>query len=436
MKNPVFKLAITLLLSSVYFSAFAQDNNETEEGWDDDDWGEEQSSNGPDISGFLEGAYGSFSSSNVTEKDQSLEEIRGRLNLNHYFGKVFGSFKGDLLSDAITSETRLDVREFYLSFSPASSMDMRIGRQILTWGTGDLVFLNDLFPKDWQSMFAGRDLEYLKGASDSLRLTYYHNSFNTDFVWTPTFTKDNTITGERFSYYSPFSDSIVAAPPEIRSETPSPSLSNSELSLRLYKNIKSFEYALYGYRGFFKQPLGFDTKAGKPNYPRMNSLGASLRGPLHKGITNLEISYYDSVDDRDGDDPLIANSQLRFLAGYEQEMLPRFTVGLQYYLEWLAKHDRLAANSPNPDAEPEEQRHTLTLRLGYRALQDKLNLSLFSFYSPSDKDSFLLPKINYRWNDNFSGELGANIFSGSEQHTFLGQLQKNDNVYLRFRYSF
>ena len=426
------KTILIALLGSVCLPALAQ----SEDGWDDDEWGEEESHSGPDVSGFIEAAYGELSSDNVTEKNQSLEEVRGRLNLSKFFGKVFGSFKGDLISDGVSSETQVDIREPYLSFSPASSIDMRIGRQILTWGTGDLVFLNDLFPKDWQSMFAGRDMEYLKAAADSLRLTYYHDSINADFAWTPTFTPDNTITGERFSYYSPFSDNIVAAPPQSRSETPSPSLSNSELSLRLYKNINSLEYAFYGYRGFFKQPLGFNPQVAKPDYPRMNSLGASLRGPLRQGIAHLEVSYYDSVDDRSGDDPLIANSQLRFLAGYEQELLPRFTVGLQYYLEWLAKHDRLLDNSLNPDAEPEEQRHTLTLRLGYRALQDKLNMSLFSFYSPSDKDSFLLPKINYRWNDNFSGELGANIFSGSDQHTFLGQLQKNDNVYLRLRYNF
>ncbi|MFW6031595.1 MAG: hypothetical protein ACOC9T_03300, partial [Myxococcota bacterium] len=32
-------------------------------------------------------------------------------------------------------------------------------------GTGDLVFLNDLFPKDWRSFLLGRDLDYLKAPS-------------------------------------------------------------------------------------------------------------------------------------------------------------------------------------------------------------------------------------------------------------------------------
>ena len=35
---------------------------------------------------------------------------------------------------------------------------------------------NILFPKDWQSFFSGRDDEYLKAPSDSLRFTYYFDN--------------------------------------------------------------------------------------------------------------------------------------------------------------------------------------------------------------------------------------------------------------------
>ena len=37
-----------------------------------------------------------------------------------------------------------------------NAFDVKIGQQVLTWGTGDYVFLNDLFPKDYPSFFAGR----------------------------------------------------------------------------------------------------------------------------------------------------------------------------------------------------------------------------------------------------------------------------------------
>jgi len=64
----------------------------------------------------------------------------------------------------------LDLREASMSLRPTDDLDVRLGRQILTWGTGDLVFINDLFPKDWNAFILGRDEDYLKAPSDAFRL--------------------------------------------------------------------------------------------------------------------------------------------------------------------------------------------------------------------------------------------------------------------------
>ena len=66
--------------------------------------------------------------------------------------------KLDFLQDGFDS-TRYDweLREAYLKFRLPGDIDLKVGRQILTWGTGDLLFINDLFPKDWNSFLLGRD---------------------------------------------------------------------------------------------------------------------------------------------------------------------------------------------------------------------------------------------------------------------------------------
>jgi hypothetical protein len=43
---------------------------------------------------------------------------------------------------------------------------------IITWGVGDLLFINDVFPKDWESFFSGRPPEYLKLGVDGALVTY------------------------------------------------------------------------------------------------------------------------------------------------------------------------------------------------------------------------------------------------------------------------
>ena len=99
-----------------------------------------------------------------------------------------GSFsaKSDLVHDAVTSESSVEVREAYLDlgFGPLGA---RVGRQIVTWGTGDLLFVNDLFPKDWVALFAGRPLEYLKLGSDAVKFDWYLEGIGFETVVSPFF---------------------------------------------------------------------------------------------------------------------------------------------------------------------------------------------------------------------------------------------------------
>ena len=150
----------------------------------------------------------------------------------------------------------------------------------------------------------------------------------------------------------------------------------------------------------------------------------------------MEVVWYQSEDDRDGSDPFIPNSQLRFLSGFERELITRLTLSLQYYLEWTQNYRALKKYSPLPDKEPEEYRHLITTRLNYRAYQDKLTLSLFVFYSPTDDDYFAMPKVTYRLSDTWSSEIGMHLFGGTDDYTFFGQFEENSSFFARLRYSF
>jgi hypothetical protein len=157
---------------------------------------------------------------------------------------------------------------------------------------------------------------------------------------------------------------------------------------------------------------------------------------LARGLINGEFAYHQSRQDSSGTNPLIPNDQLRLLVGYEFEAAPRFNVGLQYYLEWTRDYAALMANSPAPAYEPDERRHVLTNRLTYRMNQDRLTLSLFTFYSPSDRDYYLRPSMSFRQSDHWTFTGGANLFGGKEAHTFFGQLEDNSNAYFRERFNF
>ena len=403
--------------------------------WADDPWAEESQA-AVNVHGFAEYAYGEFTGENrALQRERSLNEARARLELDGFQG-VEWSLKVDARHDEVLAEDRLDLREAQIQWSPLDSTDIRFGRQVLTWGTGDLVFINDLFPKDWESFLAGRDDEYLKAPSDALRVTHYADSVNVDVAWMPAFEPDTLIDGERFSYFAPAAGDFTADPLLIRAEAPAPSVSNSEVALRLFRNINGVEYAVYGYNGFWKQPLAFDARINKPVYPPLTVAGASVRGTLFGGVANAEAGYYDSRDDRSGRDPLVPNSQWRALLGYEAELVSRLTTGIQYYMERISDHDRLLENSPVPSLEPVQRRDVLTLRLRYRLFQDRLTLGSFVFYSTNVRDHHTRLTMDYRYSDQWSMSAGGNFFNGREPQTFYGQFEQNENLYLRVRFTF
>ncbi|MFQ5635657.1 MAG: hypothetical protein ACE5G3_10065 [Gammaproteobacteria bacterium] len=414
--------------------AVAAPDEPAADSWEDD-WGAEEPV-GQSLSGFVEAAGGTRADRDrQVGRRGTLLDLRWRLEAERQFGAVSAALKGDALYDGIDDDMEAEVRDLSLTFSPLASLDVKVGRQVLTWGTGDLVFLNDLFPKGWVGFFAGREDEYLKAPSNSVRMTQYNGIANIDFVWTPKFTPDDYIDGRRFSYFSPLTGGIVGSDPTLDVERPGSVSSNDEFALRLFRTHAGAEYALYAYRGFFKTPSRV-TGPQSLGFAPMTSLGGSVRRPAGAGLLNAEISYYLSRDDRSGTDPLVANSQLRLLIGYEWEAVRNFNIGLQYYLERVLDHDALIARSPAPGFEPPENRHVLTTRFTYRTMQDKLTWSLFAFVSPNDRDAYLRPVVAFRFDDHWAATLGFNLFAGDDHHTFLGQFDGNSNGYARIRYNY
>ncbi|NOY44305.1 MAG: hypothetical protein GXP50_02450, partial [Deltaproteobacteria bacterium] len=134
--------------------------------------------------GFVEAAAASrVVDDDTTADDMLLEEARFQVDLIHEVDAATMEFRADFLHDGVAGESQLDVREANIVLTPLESLDLKIGRQVLTWGTGDLIFLNDLFPKDWQSFFIGRDDEYLKKPSDAVRASWYGEVLNLDVAW-------------------------------------------------------------------------------------------------------------------------------------------------------------------------------------------------------------------------------------------------------------
>ena len=122
-----------------------------------------------DLHGFMDARYGQRLQEDPDEDDQIMAEARLQLEFSRMGDWATLQLKTDFYYDDVVDQGHidleegtgwLDLREANLGFSPQAITDIKIGRQILTWGTGDLLFINDLFPKDWPSFFSGRHVDY------------------------------------------------------------------------------------------------------------------------------------------------------------------------------------------------------------------------------------------------------------------------------------
>ena len=389
----------------------------------------------PEIHGFYELRSGYRTRNDPYEKDMSIMETRLQLELSTFTDWADFKVKGDLFGDWVTEQGDFDLREAWIFARPTDAMDIKVGRQILTWGTGDLLFINDLFPKDWQAFFIGRDTDYLKAPSDAAKVSFFTELANFDVVYTPQFDPDRYITGEYLSYWNSNLGRHAGRDAYVSTERPDRYFQDDEIALRVYKNISNYELALYGYHGFWKTPAG-QTPAGQATFPDLNVFGASVRGQLGPGIANAEMGYYQSTDDESGKDPLVNNSEMRYLVGYTQEVAPELTAGVQYYVEQMLNYSAYKDNLPPTVPSRDRDRHVTTFRLTKLLMNQNLQLSLFTYYSPSDNDAYLRPNIHYKATDNLSLETGANIFFGDQPHTFFAQFENNTNIYAAVRYSF
>ncbi len=394
-----------------------------------------------EVHGFLLGVFTGRTTGKRPAKgdagDYILGEERLRLDLSgaSESGTAMFQVKGDVFHDSIDDETDTDLREAYAGYAKGP-LDFRLGRQIITWGVGDLFFINDVFPKDWESFFSGRPMEYLKLGVDGLRTRYSSEPINAELLVIPFFTPDTMPSEERFLFFNPFSEV-----PDQRTVEPESTYSNTELALRLYRQVSDFDLSLYATQGFWHSPSMKVDNPVMPTvattfYPALSVYGASAQRNISGGVLSLETGYYDSRDDRKGDDPTVPNSQWRALIGYQYQLWEDFTAGIQAYSEYMENYGAYRDSLPKGSPVQDKFRGVLSTRLTQFLEYQTWKLTLFAAYSPTDEDYFIQPEVSYKITDNISITGGANIWGGEKETTFFGQFDKSDNVYANARFDF
>ncbi len=387
------------------------------------------------LHGFFQGNYSFSTRANPDGGDFKWAEERCQLKLDVPKDSFRLFIKTDALYDHIDEKGDLELREGYIDYI-AQKWDLRAGRQIITWGVGDLIFINDVFPKDYEAFFSGRPLEYMKKGIDGVKVGVYPEFASFEFIAIPVFEPNNYTDSRRFYMFDPMPNVTNR-----EKRDPATNLENTELALRAYRDIAGFDASIYFYSGFYRKPYMIPNDLNNTtkitfHYPKLSVYGASLQGRALDGVLSFEAGYYDSRQDRKGTDYTVPNSQTKFLVGYQRQLWEDFTIGLQYFTEYMNDYAEYKKAQPRGLPKDRKTEQLATIRLTQLLMHQTMKLSLFSFYSTSEGDYLINPEIKYNFSDNIWAAVGANIFGGGERWSQFGQLDKNDNIYLQVRYEF
>lgn len=354
-------------------------------------------------------------------------ENRAQLELIHAGTKWGWHSKTDGVWDPDNRYSLVDVREAYLT-KPGLRLDLTLGKEIITWGVGDLIFLTDVFPKDWVAFITGAPIEYLKLGSIVAKANYYVRGTGVEAIWIPVFEGDTLPSGNKLAFCSPF-------PPgtPVQQVNPPTTLANSQFGLRVSRMIRDYDTSLYLYSGWDPRPSP-NFASSTLEHQRFKMAGMSLQGPFHKNLLSGEFAYYGTTDTL-GTNPAIPNPSLRWLVGMEKTLSENRVLSFQFYQELVANYGAYVATLP--PGFPRQPRLDTVITARYRDTlrAETVKRTIFALYGPSQRDYF----INAEWRQDLSDTvwyaLGVNFFGG-RACTPYGQFEKDSNLYFTLRRSF
>ena len=317
------------------------------------------------------------------------------------------------------------IREGFVDWAPTSSIGVKLGRQVLTWGVSDYLYVNDVFPKNYDAFFTGAGFDRMKEPVDAAKLVVHEKAADFEAVVSRR-KADKQPHAERFTAMSMTKGALAAEHPD----------DQADIATKVSAHIQGWDVAAYA-ASFASREARFsiDATGLRSDLPRTRHLGFSITGNAAGGLTWLEGAVRRteakgvSVVSRH-----FLDSAVKFIGGYSRELSADVSISTQLQLEASTSRDRYT-QSLAPGVRPlRSVSSTLHLRVQGRWLNQTLTLGA-QVFAGDEGDTHLNPFGSWSPADGWTVEGGANLFNGKPD-TRYGAFKDDSNVYVLARFSF
>lgn len=353
----------------------------------------------------------------------------------------------------LSPEFRL--REAYIDIK-GTSIDIRIGQQMIVWGRADAAQIHDIITPMDLSEFLTQDFTDLRNGVTAVNLTYYRSSNSFQFIVIPIYSP--SILAEPGTRWSAWPTENVTY---TESAYPTSKIKNTQFALRWNNRSNlNLDIDLSIYSGYNPTPAltkrvtTFSPEPKlqvTPTYKRNSALflGAEYRLNQNLILTTEQAfwtdSYFDDLPESlRGTNPNTTldfdafsqaqNNEFLAKSPYLQSLwglrFPFFhgNFSLQYTLEYIVDH--------KPSMLQNQTQHIGSLLYTKTSNDERWSFRFLSRYHLKGNDAWINPDVTFSGIDGIRVSSGGHFFTGDEPDPFYGHLTfqnftDNSFVYLK-----
>lgn len=381
------------------------------------------------VKGFID-TYHAIRTASSGDWMASRSRVRGELTLEKDNAGMFVSANA-VHNSLLKDQSGFFLREAYLYYGK-SGVDIRAGRQIVTWGVADAMRITDIIsPMDFTE-FLTQDYDDIRIPVNGIRVRYTRPKCSAEAIVIPVssfyeLSADNA---------NPWAVSLpgVNVPYSINLDnTPEKQFRNMEYGGRIGAYLSGVDFNLYALRTWNKMPVFRKTMTVDGSlscdgeYRRMTMLGADLSVPLGKFIVRAEAAeYFGEAQDPVVNADVVTRNSTNALIGVDWYAGNDWQLGLQYSHKYINGDMSGISSCRNAGM--------ATVRISKDLLHSTLSLSTFAYVDVANGGVYNRLSADYGLTDQIHALLGYDFF-----HAEKGQFamyDRNSEVWIKLKYSF
>jgi len=364
----------------------------------------------------------------VAIKKKFSDKWRAQASVKAFYDLVF-SIKGrDEFTEQMLdkNEDELELEETFVIGELIEGLDLKFGRQIVTWGTSDSIRINDVLnPLDLRTPGLV-DIEFLKLPVTMIKLDYYTGPWNISGI---------AVNEVRFNkepaFGSDFFPGTEPLPPEI---LPADDFKNTQFAAALTGIFRGWDIAFYLGDIYDAQPhQEIEPGVGRVlKHARLKMAGAAFDIAKGNWLFKSEAALFDGL--KFFSDPGQTHTRFDALVGVEYSGFHETMVTLELANRHLLDYDSISPSSQNAVVENELQ---TAFRLSRGFLNDSLKVMLLAQIFGGNGKPAGVERLSaeYDLTDTIQLTGGVAFYQSGDLPRFRN-IGDNDRLFMEIRYNF